>query len=132
MVDEKQLREAAKKTVKRDDVKYVIGLPNHKNDMEVVALINGKAATMTYPFKPETKSIHMEDMLDSDGKKIFASLDRDKGTGGDVLHCKGKDYKVRILRSGLWELYDSDNIGWDLMIYLSQLKVIGIKKWEIY
>ncbi len=37
---------------------------------------------------PSTLAIHMEDMIDSEGTKIFASLSED-GKGGDIVYIAG-------------------------------------------
>lgn len=44
----------------------------------------------TYPVKKDTLSINLEDMVDSEGNKIFASLSID-GKGGDV--CEFSHHK---------------------------------------
>ena len=43
-----------------------------------------------YEIDPSTLAIHYKGMNDSDGKKIFASLDDDKGIGGDIVYIAGK------------------------------------------
>jgi len=82
-----------------------------------------------YEIDPSTLSINFQDMLDSQGNKIFASLSKD-GNGGDMLQ---KDelsgYSICSFR-GLEIILSHDNwitcgIEKD---YLSKLKIVGIKK----
>lgn len=73
-----------------DDTYYAAGLLNHKNDMEVLYKDGrGREATFTYPIKPETTSINIEDMIDKENSPIFASLDHENGIGGDILKTRG-------------------------------------------
>ena len=39
------------------------------------------------PIDPTTKAIHFEDMTDGEDNPIFASLDSEKGIGGDICKC---------------------------------------------
>lgn len=74
-----------------------------------------------------TLSIHFPDMLDSNGNKIFASLQKD-GKGGDIVEYKGRKYtfgykkeyfKVGLLNFRGWQLTTSD---------LLKVKTIGIQE----
>lgn len=74
-----------------------------------------------------TLAIHFPDMLDSQGNKIFASLQED-GKGGDIVKYKGREYsfgykkeyfKVGLLNFRGWQLTTSD---------LLKVKKIGIQE----
>ena len=62
---------------------YVIGY-EYYNHIEDEYYITHYVSGSNYKIDRTTRSINIEDMLDSKGKKIFASLGED-GKGGDIL-----------------------------------------------
>ena len=81
---------------------------------------------------PSTLSIHFPDMLDSQGNKIFASLQED-GKGGDV--CSVNDY----IDSGLEGVAIYQNYGFridrkgkamGISLSSTDIKIIGIQQWS--
>ena len=86
---------------------------------------------------PSTLAIHFPSMLDSDGKKIFASLDVSKGIGGDIVYLAGKgDCLITCDLNGVYaEILNNTTIIIDDLFPLSESyaendvgKVIGIQK----
>ena len=63
-----------------EDIKFELGLMYFR--------INGKWKECD----KDTRSINFEDMLDSQGNKIFASLNED-GKGGDIVKIRDSDFK---------------------------------------
>lgn len=63
-----------------DGNKYIEGI-GFKANNTLIVLENGDE----FSIKPNTRSINLDDMLDSQGNKIFASLSED-GKGGDILY----------------------------------------------
>ena len=80
-----------------------------------------------------TLSINIEDMLDSQGNKIFASLQED-GKGGDVIDNFNFQEKYRIqtaiYKYNCFHLMDKDNDTYSLIECKLQegIKVIGVKE----
>ena len=79
-----------------------------------------------------TLSIHFPDMLDSQGNKIFASLQKD-GRGGDI--CSVNDYIDSGLNGvAIYQHYGFriDRKGKAMGISLSStdIKIIGIQQWS--
>ncbi len=79
-----------------------------------------------------TLSIHFPDMLDSEGKKIFASLSED-GKGGDIMksyehYFSIYGYHVDVENTVLIEngCYKFDNTAWE-ELSLKKHEVIGIQ-----
>lgn len=62
-----------------DDEKYIIGC-GFIHDNTIIVLDNGDQ----FPIKKDTRSISFDDIVDSNGNKIFASLQED-GKGGDIM-----------------------------------------------
>ncbi|MFY4844620.1 hypothetical protein ACOTVP_08785 [Aliarcobacter butzleri] len=54
--------------------------------------LNGKEIDIT------TLAIHFPDMLDSQGNKIFASL-QENGKGGDIVNYKSRTYTVGVSKN---------------------------------
>ena len=67
---------------------YVIGY-EYYNHIEDEYYITHYVSGSNYKIDRTTRSINIEDMIDSKGNKIFASLQED-GKGGDVLYYKSK------------------------------------------
>lgn len=68
--------------------KYILGVP-YFSDGRYYMLVddcnkNNNIGSGSYPIDETTLSIHFPDMLDSQGNKIFASLQED-GKGGDIM-----------------------------------------------
>ena len=63
---------------------YVIGY-EYYNHIEDEYYITHYVSGSNYKIDRTTRSINIEDMLDSQGNKIFASLQED-GKGGDILN----------------------------------------------
>jgi hypothetical protein len=123
------------------------------NDMEHLSLedFNGNEYIIGYGFngnyiltengdmfsiKEDTKSIHFENMLDSQGNKIFASFNK-SGKGGDMLetiernksNSNTKKIKVTTTFNSLSGMDYSFLInGEDYHYRKEDLKIIGIQK----
>lgn len=68
--------------------KYILGVP-YFSDGRYYMLVddcnkNNNIGSGSYPIDKTTLAIHFPDMLDSQGNKIFASLQED-GKGGDIF-----------------------------------------------
>ena len=90
----------------------------------------GREITLQESIDPTTISIHFPDMLDSQGNKIFASLQED-GKGGDV--CSVNDYIDSGLNGvAIYQKYGFriDRKGKAMGISLSStdIKIIGIQQ----
>jgi len=70
----------------------------------------------------KTLAIHFPSMLDSDNKKIFASLDSDKGIGGD----KFMDGYIAVYKNGSIK-QTRDKRAFHSLTFKNE-KVIGIQK----
>ena len=71
--------------------KYILGVP-YFSDGRYYMLVddcnkNNNIGSGSYPIDETTLAIHFPDMLDSQGNKIFASLQED-GKGGDIIISK--------------------------------------------
>ena len=82
---------------------------------------------------PSTLAIHFPDILDSQGNKIFASLQED-GKGGDLIDNFNFQEKYRIqtaiYKYNCFHLMDKDNDTYSLIECKLQkgIKVIGVKE----
>jgi len=118
---------------------YVIGLVS-----EALQVPNNTIVWMwnkdgKYYIDPSTLAIHFPDMLDSDGKKIFASLSED-GKGGDNIvdnfHNFGDDKIFIVYKDCCFKivhLFDTKRKGTVrtesyLIKKIESLKVIGIQQ----
>ena len=68
--------------------KYILGVP-YFSDGRYYMLVddcnkNNNIGSGSYPIDKTTLAIHFPDMIDSQGNKIFASLQED-GKGGDIM-----------------------------------------------
>ena len=66
------------------DGSYRIGYHTYDKDLDLHYIHDSNNIYQSDAILPSTLSIHMEDMIDSEGTKIFASLS--DGAGSDVLN----------------------------------------------
>lgn len=103
-----------------EDIKFELGL--------MYLRINGKWKECD----KDTRSINFEDMLDSQGNKIFASLDRYYLKGADILENDSflEDYSIQvaIYSEGCFYAQDKDGDMYNLCENWEKLKVIGIQE----
>ena len=114
--------------------KYILGVP-YFSDGRYYMLVddcnkNNNIGSGSYPIDETTLAIHFPDMLDSQGNKIFASLQED-GKGGDV--CSVNDYIDSGLNGvAIYQKYGFriDRKGKAMGISLSStdIKIIGIQQ----
>ena len=78
---------------------------------------------------PNTLAIHFPNMIDKNGKKIFASLNED-GVGGDKFMFDGKEYIYRFGEYGLETIVDIEWIDRPMAFNYHLVEVIGIHKGE--
>lgn len=82
---------------------------------------------------PNTLAIHFPNMIDKNGKKIFASLSED-GVGGDVLDWKDIEGMKKIAKysrkDGAFILIWENSGGFMNPEYCKNFEVIGIHKGE--
>ena len=108
---------------------YVIGY-EYYNHIEDEYYITHYVSGSNYKIDRTTRSINIEDMLDSQGNKIFASLQED-GKGGDV--CSVNDYIDSGLKGvAIYQNYGFriDRKGKAMGISLSStdIKITGIQQ----
>ena len=103
---------------------YVIGY-EYYNHVEDEYYITHYVSGSNYKIDRTTRSINIEDMLDSQGNKIFASLQED-GKGGDIMQddeyfgiAKYKDCQFVVEYEDCIDNIDNRNF-----------EVIGIQKWS--
>ena len=110
---------------------YVIGY-EYYNHIEDEYYITHYVSGSNYKIDRTTRSINIEDMLDSQGNKIFASLQKN-GRGGDV--CSVNDY----IDSGLEGVAIYQNYGFridrkgkamGISLSSTDIKIIGIQQWN--
>ena len=82
--------------------KYILGVP-YFSDGRYYMLVddcnkNNNIGSGSYPIDETTLAIHFPDMLDSQGNKIFASLQED-GKGGDIVEIK-QPYRITQTHTG--------------------------------
>ena len=139
--------EECQKLKKIDGVWYAIGFYDCKRevktylgDWETTHLILIRKSTAISEVNTaeiidiSTLSIHFPDILDSQGNKIFASLQKD-GRGGDI--CSVNDYIYGGLNGvAIYQNYGFriDRKGKAMGISLSNtdIKIIGIQQWNQY
>lgn len=80
-----------------------------------------------YEIAPEYLSINIEDMIDSQGNKIFASLSED-GKGGDIITYDEDVRIIAIYKNGTFIFKDSMNLAIVPSSRYLRTKVIGIQK----
>ena len=114
--------------------KYILGVP-YFSDGRYYMLVddcnkNNNIGSGSYPIDETTLAIHFPDMLDSQGNKIFASLQED-GKGGDI--CSVNDYIDSGLKGvAIYQNYGFriDRKGKAMGISLSStdIKIVGIQQ----
>ena len=135
---------------------YVIGY-EYYNHIEDEYYITHYVSGSNYKIDRTTRSINIEDMLDSQGNKIFASLQKD-GKGGDILleesrlmcnlkieesafreftaihTINGNRFTNEKILSDIGSYRDKYFKGYDIMIYdffmmkKRNIKIIGIQQ----
>ena len=135
---------------------YVIGY-EYYNHVEDEYYITHYVSGSNYKVDRTTRSINIEDMLDSQGNKIFASLQKD-GKGGDILleesrlmcnlkidesafreftaihTMNGNRFTNEKILSDIGSYRDKYFKGYDIMIYdffmmkKRNIKIIGIQQ----
>ena len=135
---------------------YVIGY-EYYNHVEDEYYITHYVSGSNYKVDRTTRSINIEDMLDSQGNKIFASLQKD-GKGGDILleesrlmctlkieesafreftaihTINGNRFTNEKILSDIGSYRDKYFKGYDIMIYdffmmkKRNIKIIGIQQ----
>ena len=119
---------------KIDSDEYVVGYLNYcKTHGLCFIAVFSDGESINYDVDSSTLSIHYPNMLDSEGKKIFASLS-ESGKGGDRLvsynhyfnmHDKWQDFEDTVkLELGC---YTFDNTPFSENDF-TQIKVIGVQK----
>ena len=108
---------------------YVVGY-EYYNHVEDEYYITHYVSGSNYKIDRTTRSINIEDMLDSQGDKIFASLQKN-GRGGDI--CSVNDYIDSGLKGvAIYQNYGFriDRKGKAMGISLSStdIKIIGIQQ----
>lgn len=70
--------------IEDEGVFYIIKNPviTHFNGLQI---LTGEYEYL-HSIDPTTLAIHFPDMIDSQGKEIFASLDKEKGKDGDICY----------------------------------------------
>ena len=113
---------------KIDSDEYVEGY--YYKDGKDHIIFNGDSTTIfgLRVIDPTTLSIHFPDMLDSQGNKIFASLQED-GKGGDIISLEN------ITKTAMWcsktqaVMLNSKSTGLSILsLYKEDIKVIGIQE----
>ena len=96
---------------------YVIGY-EYYNHVEDEYYITHYVSGSNYKVDRTTRSINIEDMLDSQGNKIFASLQED-GKGADILFDTEYEYTLSF-----------DGLKFNLQGLFSQSSFNEFDKWE--
>ena len=134
------------RALKKDaENEYIIGSLIKSNTMCFIAVGNG-GGLITYrenkisdiniiEIDPTTLSIHFKNMIDSDGKKIFASLDSKNGIGGDILlYDDSKDIREMLVKYQYYSIdlnpikIIKDSYRFNGCTLDERLKIIGIQK----
>ena len=119
---------------KKDSDEYIIGYPINKTHMFVPDSFDvERSGTIGNGFEPyyfETLSINFEDMIDSEGTKIFASLS-ENGKGGDIFTHKNftsSHYKIKFVNGEIGlNIIPIDGDMTKFTAPLSYAKVTGIQ-----
>lgn len=89
-------------------------------------------STDIHKIDPTTLAIHFPNMIDSQGNKIFASLDRYYLKGADILENDSflGDYSIQvaIYSEGCFYAQDKDGEMYNLCENWEKLKAIGIQE----
>ena len=106
---------------------YVVGY-EYYNHVEDEYYITHYVSGSNYKVDRTTRSINIEDMLDSEGNKIFASLQED-GKGGDIVKIRDSDFKyVYKYIKGRFMLYNFMLDNMELMNPYLLFQKIGIQE----
>ena len=117
---------------KIDSDEYVVGWYSSPIIIEGKTYLSITNKDGEYRIDTTTLSIHFSDMLDSQGNKIFASLQKN-GRGGDV--CSVNDY----IDSGLEGVAIYQNYGFridrkgkamGISLSSTDIKITGIQQWS--
>ena len=100
---------------------YVIGY-EYYNHIEDEYYITHYVSGSNYKIDRTTRSINIEDMLDSQGNKIFASLDI---KGGSLIEYEEKIFEAMYLNGLIQGVANMDSIQNSLFKYS---KIIGIQQ----
>ena len=100
---------------------YVIGY-EYYNHIEDEYYITHYVSGSNYKVDRTTRSINIEDMLDSQGNKIFASLDI---KGGSLIEYEEKIFEAMYLNGLIQGVANMDSIQNSLFKYS---KIIGIQQ----
>ena len=100
---------------------YVIGY-EYYNHIEDEYYITHYVSGSNYKIDRTTRSINIEDMLDSQGNKIFASLDT---KGGSLIEYEEKIFEAMYLNGLIQGVANMDSIQNSLFKYS---KAIGIQQ----
>ena len=121
---------------KIDSEEYVVGFHHPMTDEENYThiLFNGKDSWKGVLIDETTLAIHFPGMLDSQGNKIFASLNKD-GKGGDIVRMESEceNYVAEFTQDGLsfYEYLDNKkykNSSHFKIFSIRDIKVIGIQE----
>lgn len=107
---------------------YIIGY-EYYNHIEDEYYITHYITGNNYKVDKSTRSINFDDMLDSNGNKIFASL-HPKGKGGDILDCRiaiNCEEPTRLLPIKYTEPYRFTIGRFDIDAYHKKL-IVGIQQ----
>ena len=77
---------------------------------------------------PETRSVSYENMIDKNGKKIFASLNQKSMLGGDKFIIDNKEYIYFFSEYGLETVIDTDWIDKNIGFNYHLIEISGVKK----
>lgn len=85
---------------------------------------------LTYKIDPTTLSIHFSDMIDSQGNKIFASLQED-GKGGDIGYVRDFSYGdlqgVAMYKDNCFKIHRKGK-AMGISLSCTDIKIIGIQQ----
>ena len=99
-------------------------------DMQIVPINkdNSTAYHLAKEIDVNTLSINFQNMLDKNGKKIFASLNED-GIGGDILTLKDMKKIAKYSKEdSAFILIENNSGGFMNKKYCNNFKIIGIKE----
>ena len=109
---------------------YVVGY-EYYNHVEDEYYITHYVSGSNYKIDRTTRSINIENMLDSQGNKIFASLQKN-GRGGDICESKWFNTDVRLTVETESVRYSNSTMiqdGYNISRY-EYKKIIGIQQWN--
>ena len=105
---------------------------HHLLDKMLNKLLVNERLEHIYEIDPKTLAIHLPDMIDRDGNRIFASLDKYYIKGADIItndNFSGEySLQVAIYSEGCFYVQDKDGELYNLCENWEKLKVIGIQE----